>query len=81
MARPTAAAGRARGATSAMTSDWRSFQRTVRTALIFFLAVACVARLTGWRWRPWPPGPNGYGSILHEARDAAENCVATSFMA
>lgn len=33
--------------------------------------VALIARLTGWRWRPWPPGPKGYTSAFGEARTIA----------
>jgi hypothetical protein len=36
-----------------------------------FLPVAALARLTGWRWKPWPPGPSGYGSIISETRSMA----------
>ena len=38
---------------------------------VIFLPVATLARLTGWRWKPWPPGPSGYGSILSETRSMA----------
>ena len=30
------------------------------------LPIALLARLTGWRWRPWPSGPEGYGSVFGE---------------
>ena len=32
------------------------------------LPITVVARLSGWRWRPWPPGPDGYNSVLGETR-------------
>ena len=38
-----------------------------------FLPVALVARLSGWRWRPWPPGPSGYGSVIAETRSMARS--------
>lgn len=30
------------------------------------LPITLLARLTGWRWQPWPPGPGGYGSVFGE---------------
>ena len=33
---------------------------------VVLLPIALVARLTGWRWWPWPPGPKGYGSVFSE---------------
>lgn len=41
------------------------------TSYPFLLTVAAVARLTGWRWQPWPPGRDGYGSIVRETSDMA----------
>lgn len=32
----------------------------------FLLTAAALARMTGWRWRPWPPGRDGYRSIVGE---------------
>ena len=39
--------------------------------LAVFLPIAAVARTVGWRWQPWPPGPEGYGSVFAEARSMA----------
>ncbi|MEM1412924.1 MAG: hypothetical protein AAGH19_11260 [Pseudomonadota bacterium] len=36
------------------------------SCFIVLLPITVVARLTGWRLRPWPPGPDGYGSIWSE---------------
>lgn len=38
------------------------------SCFIVLLPISLLARLTGWRWRPWPPGPSGYGSVLGETR-------------
>ena len=35
------------------------------------LPISLLARLSGWRWRPWPPGPGGYGSVIGETRSMA----------
>jgi hypothetical protein len=32
------------------------------------LPISLLARITGWRWKPWPPGPDGYGSVFRETR-------------
>ncbi|HEX7718379.1 MAG TPA: hypothetical protein VF389_01115 [Woeseiaceae bacterium] len=44
-----------------------------------FLPVALLARLSGWRWRPWPPGPNGYGSVVKETRSIASTIAGVVF--
>lgn len=31
--------------------------------MIYFVAVAIVAHLLVWFWRPWIPGPEGYASL------------------
>ena len=39
--------------------------------LVCFMAllpVAVVARLSGWRWRPWPARADGYQSVVQESR-------------
>ncbi|MEE4172787.1 MAG: hypothetical protein V2I57_00865 [Xanthomonadales bacterium] len=39
------------------------------SCFVVLLPISLVARLTGWRWKPWPPpGPNGYRSVLGETR-------------
>lgn len=48
-------------------------------AAICFVAmfpVALVARLSNWRWQPWPPGRNGYSSVYHEAKTNAKTAAA-----
>ena len=44
------------------------------------LPVAIVARLSGWRWRPWPAGGcKGYGSPLQEATKLSATIAGTVF--
>lgn len=45
------------------------------------LVVATIARIAGWHWHPWPAGPEGYTSIVHEAKVAAETMTTHAFMA
>jgi hypothetical protein len=65
-------------------SDWnrremRQFRWMVAVALPLLLAVATVARLSGWRWKPWPPSGKEYRSVLQEATEAAETCISFAF--
>ena len=43
-----------------------------------FLPVAMLASIGGWRWHPWPPGPEGYGSVIDEARSMARTVAEIS---
>jgi hypothetical protein len=44
------------------------------------LPVAIVARLSGWRWRPWPAGGRaGYGSPIQEANKLSATIAGTAF--
>lgn len=43
------------------------------------LPVAIVARLSGWRWRPWPAKTNGGRSAIREASAMSETVVGTVF--
>ena len=43
------------------------------------LPVAIVARLSGWRWRPWPAGANGYRSVVREALRKSATVAGTVF--
>ena len=47
-------------------------------SFVAFLPIALVARLTGWHWRPWAPGPDGYQSVFREAAAIADVIVGQS---
>jgi light-harvesting complex 1 beta chain len=71
--------------TSGAMSAWidgenRQLRRMLMVGFLLLLVPASFARLTGWRWRPWPPGPKGYGSIISEAKAAANTYVPYGFM-
>lgn len=38
----------------------REFHRIFMVSFIAFVAVAVVAHVLVWMWRPWLPGPEGY---------------------
>jgi len=56
------------------------FRCTYALTFPVFLATAAIARLLGWHWRPWPPGPKGYASIVEEARAAAGSFIPFAFL-
>jgi light-harvesting complex 1 beta chain len=42
----------------------REFHQIFVTSFIVFTAIAIVAHILVWIWRPWIPGPNGYASLM-----------------
>lgn len=48
---------------------------------IAMFPVALVARVSGWRWQPWPPGREGYRSVYREAVTAAKTAAAIALSA
>ena len=71
---------RAHGATSAsFDPEVVQLRRMLMLGFLLFLLPATIGRLTGWRWRPWPPGSKGYRSIIGEARAAAETYIPLGF--
>jgi hypothetical protein len=50
----------------------KSSGRLIQGACFLVLfPVALVAALTGWHWKPWPPGPDGYGNVIAESSSMA----------
>ena len=67
------------GSTSGLTdSEAREFHSIFVTSFIIFVAVAVVAHILVWFWRPWLPGPNGYvnTSMLMDGVSAAKSFLA-----
>lgn len=44
-----------------------------------FLPVAVVARLSGWRWRPWLAQTGRKGSVIEEAKAMSATVTGTVF--
>ena len=42
-------------------SEAREFHSIFVTSFIVFTVIAIIAHFLVWQWRPWLPGPNGYG--------------------
>ena len=52
------------GSTSGLTdTEAREFHSIFVTSFIVFVAIAVVAHILVWLWRPWLPGPNGYAAL------------------
>ena len=45
------------------------------------LPVAVLARLSGWHWKPWPAGAEGYKSPIREAQIVARSAASVAFSA
>ena len=43
----------------------KEFHKIFVTSFLIFLAIAIVAHVLAWMWRPWLPGVNGYGMVEH----------------
>ncbi len=41
----------------------KEFHGIFVTSFLIFTAVAAVAHVLVWMWRPWLPGVNGYGML------------------
>jgi light-harvesting complex 1 beta chain len=41
-------------------SEAREFHSIFMTSFLIFTAIAVVAHILAWLWRPWIPGPGGY---------------------
>ncbi|CCG08123.1 light-harvesting antenna LH1, beta subunit [Pararhodospirillum photometricum] len=42
----------------------KEFHNTFSSSASGFIAVAAIAHVLAWLWRPWIPGPNGYAMDL-----------------
>ncbi len=77
---PARGRGPALGDREWLKAEDRQLERMLVAGFLLCLVPAAAASLTGWRWSPWPAGPQGRGSIVHEARAAAEAYVPLAFM-
>jgi light-harvesting complex 1 beta chain len=52
-------------------TEAREFHSLFMTSFIVFTAIAVVAHILVWMWRPWLPGPGGYRSAIESATQFA----------
>jgi light-harvesting complex 1 beta chain len=45
-------------------AEAKEFHTIFMTSFIAFVAVALVAHILVWMWRPWLPGPQGYRTSM-----------------
>ena len=55
----------------------KEFHKIFVTSFLAFTAVAIVAHILVWSWRPWLPGPNGYKTSLIDGAHVAVGHLAT----
>jgi light-harvesting complex 1 beta chain len=44
-------------------AEAKEFHKIFVTSFVIFTAVAVVAHVLAWMWRPWLPGVNGYAML------------------
>jgi len=44
-------------------NEAKEFHKIFVVSFIIFVAIAVVAHILAWQWRPWLPGPEGYAMI------------------
>jgi len=66
--------------TALLRAEDTQLRRMLLVGFVFFLVPATIGSLSGWRWCPWPAGPQGRGSIISEARSAADSYIPFAFM-
>jgi len=65
-----------KGSLSGLTeAQAKEFQSVFVTSFIAFMTVAIIAHALAWIWRPWVPGPNGYG-MLETATTAVQTLLS-----
>jgi light-harvesting complex 1 beta chain len=56
--------GKRGGSLSGLTEEEaKEFHGVFVASFIIFIGIAIVAHFLVWQWRPWLPGPQGYGSL------------------
>jgi len=54
----------------------REFHSIFMTSFLIFMAIAVVAHILAWMWRPWLPGPGGYRSALDGVTQVASTLLS-----
>ena len=65
------------GSLSGLTeAEAREFHSIFMTSFVIFTAIAVVAHILVWMWRPWLPGPGGYKSAMEGAAHYANIVIS-----
>jgi len=56
-------------------AEAKEFHKLFVTSFLIFTAIAIVAHVLAWMWRPWLPGANGYG-MLETAHTLVKSALA-----
>ena len=65
------------GSLSGLTeNEAKEFHSIFMTSFVIFVAIAIVAHILAWMWRPWLPGPNGYTSMLEGVQLAINHVMS-----
>jgi light-harvesting complex 1 beta chain len=54
----------------------KEFHKIFVVSFIVFTAIAIIAHILAWQWRPWLPGPEGY-AMIDTARTAVDSFIAS----
>jgi light-harvesting complex 1 beta chain len=64
------------GSLSGLTpEEAQEFHGIFQSSFIIFIAIAIVAHLLAWIWRPWLPGPKGYTELMDGVSVALHNVL------
>ena len=65
------------GSLSGLTeAEAKEFHKIFLGSFIGFTAVAIVAHILVWNWRPWLPGPNGYAELTTGVKMAHQSLMS-----
>jgi light-harvesting complex 1 beta chain len=69
------AAADEKGTSGLSDAEAKEFHGIFVTSFFVFTAIAVGAHVLAWMWRPWLPGPNGFG-MLESAQSFAQSMLS-----
>ena len=54
----------------------KEVHRIFVTSFIVFVVIAAIAHFLVWQWRPWFPGPEGYGAVTEGVNAFASSVIS-----
>ena len=67
------------GSLSGLTeAEAKEFHTIFMSSFLLFIAIAVVAHILAWMWRPWLPGPGGYKAAMEGIQHLAS--VSLSYL-